>query len=124
VGDVASFPWSDARHVRIEHWQVATDHAGALARYWMTGEESPRLVPYFWSDQYGKKIQVLGHPRPDDDVVRVKDTGAGQWLGLYSRDGQVTGVVGLSQPRALMLSKPLLEHPTTLEEAFTRAPWA
>jgi NADPH-dependent 2,4-dienoyl-CoA reductase/sulfur reductase-like enzyme len=110
--------------VRIEHWQVAADHAGALARHWMTGEESPRLIPYFWSDQYGKKIQMLGHPSALDDVVRVKDAGEGQWLALYSHDGVVTGLVALGQPRALMLSKPLLERETTLEQALALAPWA
>jgi len=124
VGDVASFPWNDGTHVRIEHWQVATDHAAALARHWMTGEQSPRLIPYFWSDQYGKKIQMLGHPRPDDDVLRVKDTGEGQWLGVYSRSGVVTGLIALNQPRALMLSKVLLEIPTSLDDALSTAPWA
>ncbi len=123
VGDVASFPWDGSR-VRIEHWQVATDHAGALARYWMTGEEASPVIPYFWSDQYGKKIQMLGHPRPDDDVLRVKDTGEGQWLALYSRGGVVTGLIGLNQPRALMLSKVLLERTTTLDEALRVAPWS
>src|ERR1035437_9519576 len=107
VGDVASFPWTNGEHVRIEHWQVATDHAGALARHWITGEDSPTLIPYFWSDQYGQKIQMLGHPRPSDDVVRVKHTGENQWLALYVRDGIVTGLIALGQPRALMLSKPL-----------------
>jgi 3-phenylpropionate/trans-cinnamate dioxygenase ferredoxin reductase subunit len=124
VGDVASFPWSDGSHVRIEHWQVATEHAGALARHWMTGEQSPTLIPYFWSEQYGKKIQLLGHPRPDDEVERVKDTGEGQWLGVYSRAGVVTGLVALNQPRALMLSKPLLEQLTSLDDALEKAPWA
>jgi 3-phenylpropionate/trans-cinnamate dioxygenase ferredoxin reductase subunit len=123
VGDVASFPWSDGTHVRIEHWQVATDHAGALVRHWMSGESSPRLIPYFWSDQYGQKIQVLGHPHPDDDVVRVKEVDGVHWLGLYSRAGVVSGLVALNQPRALMLSKGLLEHPTTLDDAHTSAPW-
>ena len=124
VGDVASFPWTNGEHVRIEHWQVAADHAGALARHWMTGEDSPMLIPYFWSDQYGQKIQMLGHPRPSDDVVRVKDTGENQWLALYVRDGIVTGLIALGQPRALMLSKPLLAHPTALEDALASAPWA
>ena len=124
VGDVASFPWSQGTHVRIEHWQVATDHAGALARYWTTGESSPVVIPYFWSDQYGKKIQMLGHPRPDDDVVKVKDTGEGQWLGLYSRSGVVSGLIALNQPRALMLSRGLLELSTTLDDALALAPWA
>jgi hypothetical protein len=82
-------------------------------------------VPYFWSDQYAKKIQLLGHPRPDDDVVRVSGSDEeAKWLALYSRDGVVTGVVTLSQPRGLMLSKVLLEESTTLDEALLRAPWA
>ena len=124
VGDVASFPWRDGSMVRIEHWQVAADHAASLALYWTRGIEPALLVPYFWSDQYGKKIQMLGHPRPDDDVIRVKETQEGQWLALYSHDGVVTGAVALNQPRALMLSKGLLEKVTTMGEALELAPWA
>jgi hypothetical protein len=36
----------------------------------------------------------------------------------------VSGIVTLSNPRALMLSKPLLEDPVTLANALERAPWA
>jgi hypothetical protein len=48
----------------------------------------------------------------------------GKWLALYSRDGVVTGTVTLSQPRALMLTKHLLESPSTLARALHDAPWA
>jgi len=123
VGDVARFPYH-GELARIEHWQVATDHASALARYWTTGDDGAPLVPYFWSDQYGKKIQMLGHPRADDEVTKVKETPDGHWLGLYHRAGRVTGLVALSQPRALMLSRGLLEHTTSLTDALARAPWA
>jgi NADPH-dependent 2,4-dienoyl-CoA reductase/sulfur reductase-like enzyme len=129
IGDVARFSWPNVMGeelVRIEHWEVANTHANALARFWMTGE-GPRelMVPYFWSDQYGKKIQMLGHARPDDDVTRVEGSpDEGKWLALYSRDGVVTGIVTLSQPRALALSKPLLESPATLEGALKDRPWA
>jgi hypothetical protein len=36
----------------------------------------------------------------------------------------VTGIVTLSQPRGLMLSKHLLESPSTLDLALDDAPWA
>jgi len=129
IGDVARFTWPNvtgSELVRIEHWEVANGHASSLARYWMTGEESTQLmVPYFWSDQYGKKIQMLGHPRPDDDVVRVSGSDdEGKWLALYSRSGIVTGIVTLSNPRALMLSRPLLEESITIDSAKSSAPWA
>ena len=58
IGDVAKFPFEGAL-TRIEHWQVATDHAAALSSYWAKGEVAPDMVPYFWSDQYGKKIEKL-----------------------------------------------------------------
>ena len=128
IGDVARFSWPNVMGeelVRIEHWEVANVHANALAHYWMTGEGARALmVPYFWSDQYGKKIQMLGHPRADDDVVRVSGSpDEGKWLALFSRGGVVTGIVALSHPRALMLSKHLLESPSTLELALEDAPW-
>jgi NADPH-dependent 2,4-dienoyl-CoA reductase/sulfur reductase-like enzyme len=129
IGDVARFMWrstTGTELVRIEHWQVANDHAAHLARFW-TGGVTPAalMVPYFWSDQYGKKIQMLGHAKPTDKVTRVIGSSEeGKWVGLYSRDGIVTGVVALSQPRALMLSKIVLDAPTTLDEALERSPWA
>lgn len=128
IGDVARFMWQNPlgeELVRIEHWQVANDHATHLARYWTTGTApEARLVPYFWSDQYGRKIQLLGHPRPSDEVVIVAGSVDEQkWLALYSREGVVTGVVALSQPRALMLSKRLLDETTSLEAALSEQPW-
>ncbi|MFZ0768422.1 MAG: FAD/NAD(P)-binding oxidoreductase, partial [Acidimicrobiales bacterium] len=129
IGDVARFPFTNSAGeelIRIEHWEVATNQAAQLARFWMSGESATSItVPYFWSDQYGKKIQQLGYPHSTDDVVRVSGSLAeGKWLALYSREGAVTGAVSLSQPRDLSLSHVLLESPTTLAEAMAMAPWS
>jgi NADPH-dependent 2,4-dienoyl-CoA reductase/sulfur reductase-like enzyme len=129
IGDVARFIVTSALGedaARIEHWEVATEHAAELARFWTSEERSSAVtIPYFWSDQYGKKIQMLGHPRPSDDVVMVEGSREqGKWLALYSREGYVTGVVSLSQPRGLALSKKLLEEPSTLKSALEGAPWS
>ncbi len=126
LGDVARFTWRGPlgeQLVRIEHWQVAADHAASLARYWVRGESLPPLVPYFWSDQYGRKIQLLGHPHPGDDVTRVLERDDGRWLALYSHGAVVTGVVGLNMPRQLTLSRRLLESGTSLDVATRDAPW-
>ncbi len=128
IGDVARFPWAGPAGVeraRIEHWQVANDHAMELARRWTAPAEPHHpLVPYFWSDQYGAKIQVLGHPRPTDVVqVVAGDPRDARFVALYSRDEVVTGVVALRSPRALALARPILLAPTTLGDALARAPW-
>ncbi len=126
LGDVARVvEVAGERGVRREHWQVAADHAEALARAWAGAEPSAlAATPYFWSDQYGKKIQLLGRPRPSDDVVPVVGSrGAGRWMALYARRGVVTGAVALSQPRALMLAKPLVDADARLDDALAEAPW-
>lgn len=127
IGDVARFTWSSAlgdAAVRIEHWQVASDHATALANYWVHGVASPPMVPYFWSDQYGKKIQLLGHPHADHAVTLVAGSlDEGRWLAAYHHEGRVTGLLSLSQPRWLMVSKVALDEHWTVEELVSRAPW-
>lgn len=112
--------------VRREHWQVAVDHAESLARAWAGAAPSPvPATPYFWSDQYGAKIQLLGSARPDDDVVVVLgEPGGERWLALYARRGRVTAALSLSQPRALMRAKPLVDAGARLEDALGAAPWA
>jgi NADPH-dependent 2,4-dienoyl-CoA reductase/sulfur reductase-like enzyme len=129
IGDVARFNWRSVigiESVRIEHWEVANVHASTLARHWMSGVEPEELmVPYFWSDQYGQKIQMLGHAQPSDHVLRVSGSDEGaKWLALYSRNDVVTGLVSLNNPRALVLSRLLLEEPTTPEQALALAPWS
>jgi NADPH-dependent 2,4-dienoyl-CoA reductase/sulfur reductase-like enzyme len=127
LGDVARFVHTsglDQEHIRVEHWQVAADHAWHLAHRWMDEAAIP-AVPYFWSDQYGKKIQMLGHPRPDDEVVMVSGSAEEmKWLSLYVRDNVVTGILALSNPRGLATAKIVLDTLTTIDDARTLAPWA
>jgi 3-phenylpropionate/trans-cinnamate dioxygenase ferredoxin reductase subunit len=123
LGDVARFPWR-GEPTRLEHWQVAHDSAMTLAAWWASDEEIAPLVPYFWSDQYGHKVQVLGRPRPSATVHVVRGSFAeSRLVALYEEAGLVSAIVGLDQPRALMLSRPLLATPTTLDEARRLAPW-
>jgi hypothetical protein len=68
---------------------------------------------------------MIGHAKPTDEVHLVSGSvKEGKWTALYSRNGVVTGVVALNHPRALMLSKVLLDRKTLLDEALLRAPWA
>lgn len=83
------------------------------------------MIPYFWSDQMGKKIQLIGHPRSSDEVTLVSGNPEDlKWVAIYARHGLVTGVVALSNPRGLTKSRVLLEKVTTLEDALALAPWS
>ena len=123
VGDVAR--WHNplyGEHMRLEHWTNATEQAAAVARN-IVGEPTPFApVPYFWSDQFDAKIQVLGAARADDDVRVVRGSlDGGKFLALYGRGGRLTGAVGLSSARHVMALRPLLAEGTAYDDAIAHA---
>lgn len=85
LGDCASFPDPrTGRRVRLESVQAATDHARLIAAQIGKGSEAPyAAVPWFWSDQGDRKLQIAGLAGPDateeilaDGIVaRVDDLG-------------------------------------------------
>ncbi|MEX5720873.1 NAD(P)/FAD-dependent oxidoreductase [Geodermatophilus maliterrae] len=102
VGDCAS-TWSAeaGRALRSEHWTAALEQP-VTAVATLLGEDpaAPAPVPYFWSEQYGSRIQFAGSRR-DGDVVRVLegDPAERSFLAVYERDGRPVAVLGMDQPR-------------------------
>jgi NADPH-dependent 2,4-dienoyl-CoA reductase/sulfur reductase-like enzyme len=135
AGDLARWPapgWrgltTPVETIRVEHRTNAAEQGDVAAASlladlgWITvaAEDEPRsyTVPYVWSDQYKVKIQVLGLPRPDDEVVIVEgDPAERRFLALHGREGRLAGVVGFARPRHVMSLRPLLERNATLDEA-------
>ena len=124
IGDVARFRWLGAGHdeqVRIEHWQTAADHGVHAAKVLLAGGPLAPVfaaVPYFWSDQWGKKIQVLGHPGADDDVaVLMAPDDEGRFLVAFHAGEFLTGVLAVSKPRQLMAFRTMLGEGATIDQA-------
>jgi 3-phenylpropionate/trans-cinnamate dioxygenase ferredoxin reductase subunit len=122
AGDLAR--WFDERlgvDIRIEHWTNAAEQGVAAARSLLAGRHRAATyspVPYFWSDQYDTKIQVIGHPHPDDEVIVVDGSfDERRFVALYGRQGRLTAALGFSRPRQLMGFRPLVEAQAPLDEA-------
>jgi 3-phenylpropionate/trans-cinnamate dioxygenase ferredoxin reductase subunit len=123
AGDLAR--WFDQRvgeELRIEHWTNAAEQGMTAARNLLAGRPAavPYMpVPYFWSDQYDTKIQVIGHPRPGDEVVVVDGSPEERrFVALYGRDGKFSAALGFSRPRQLMAYRALLESGATFDAAL------
>jgi 3-phenylpropionate/trans-cinnamate dioxygenase ferredoxin reductase subunit len=127
AGDLARwFDESIGEEIRIEHWTNAAEQGVAAARSLLAGaRDAPSYssIPYFWSDQYDTKIQMIGHPRPDDEVVVVDGSlDQRRFVALYGRAGRLTAAIGFSRPRQLMGFRPLLEAQVSLDEARAHLP--
>lgn len=107
VGDCAN--WYDPRagsHRRVEHWTGARerpDAAVAALLSWGAAEPGVPRPPYFWSDQYGVKIQFAGHAAGADSVtVEEGAPGDRSFLAVYRCGGQPVAVLAMDQPRLFM----------------------
>lgn len=104
VGDCAvSYDQQAGGVVATEHWTHALEQP-ATAVATLLGRSLPArprsAVPYFWSDQYGVRIQFAGHRR-DGDSVRVVagDPQDRCFVAVYERDGEAVAVLGMDQPK-------------------------
>ena len=101
VGDCAA-AWSHATggHRRVEHWTHALEVPTAAAATLLGTVAPPPPVPYFWSDQYGARIQFAGSRRDGDEVRVVEGSLADRsFLAVYERAGEPVAVLGMNQPR-------------------------
>ncbi len=123
AGDIARFPFR-GEDVRIEHWQMATDMGAAAATSLLAGRAAAPAfdpVPYFWSDQYKEKIQMLGRPDPSDEVVVVDGDLDNRFVALYRHGHELSAAIALTRPRQLMAIRPLIARRAGFDEALAVA---
>jgi 3-phenylpropionate/trans-cinnamate dioxygenase ferredoxin reductase subunit len=118
VGDVAAW-WSRryGSHLRVEHWDNAL-HSPSVVAAELTGDDLPHdPVPYVWSEQFGRFLQLAGRPGPDDTMVwrgdpRTDAAWSICWLGA---DSSVRAVLAVDRPRDATQARRLAERGTVVD---------
>lgn len=112
VGDVAA--WQEpvsGEHLRVEHWTSATEQARVIARsiVGLAPDAGASLLPYFWSDQYKTKLQLVGRPERATSVALFSAPDKPrQVAGLYFKGDSVVAAVTFSAPHLLARFRPLV----------------
>ncbi len=112
VGDVARWDHPDyGQTIRIEHWTNAAEQAEVAAQTLLEGDAAPAYAPtpYFWSDQFGVKIQFVGHTQPGDEVALVDgDPEENRFVAAYGRNGRLVAALGVRRPARVMTMQKLI----------------
>jgi 3-phenylpropionate/trans-cinnamate dioxygenase ferredoxin reductase component len=87
--------------VRHEHWTNAVQQPAAAVASLLGRVTAARpAAPYFWSDQYGSRLQFAGHRQPDDPVEIIEgDPADRRFVAGYRRHGELVAVLAMNQPK-------------------------
>lgn len=91
------------RRIRLESWQNAEEGGGAAGRSMAGAAATPPKRPWFWTDQFGLNIQMLGLPAANDRVaLSGPEAAAGAVYRTVDREtGRLTGIMAFDAPKAL-----------------------
>jgi len=127
AGDVARWPNArfDDRLMRVEQWDNAIDMGAHAARRLLVelngGDAAPFApVPWFWSDQYDRKIQLAGLVGPTAEVVQGT-IAEGRFVQIYGdADGRCCGALCWNRPRQAIQARQLIAEGGDLDQARER----
>jgi len=111
VGDCTFHPNAVlGRSLRLESVHNALEQAKTAASNICGEEATYAQVPWFWSDQYDLKLQIVGLSQGYDEVVMRGDPLTRSFACLYLRDGQLIAVDAVNSPKDFMQSKALIAN--------------
>jgi anthranilate 1,2-dioxygenase large subunit len=123
AGDCALYHHPVAgRRICLESWHNAEEQGAAAGRSMAgAGPAASPKRPWFWTDQFGANIQMLGLIGPRDTVAfsRPSEAAGAVYRAIDRETGRLTGVVAFSDARAIHAARAELDSilPFDLEAA-------
>lgn len=128
VGDCASFPSARyGQRLLVHHWDNAlqgprTVAANVIAEDLGEPAQIYDPVPYFWSEQFGRFVQYVGHHAVADTLVWRGDPAGVSWSVLWLRDGALVALLAVGRPRDLAQGRKLVMTGTRLDPTAAADP--
>ncbi|MGB2394766.1 MAG: NAD(P)/FAD-dependent oxidoreductase [Pseudomonadales bacterium] len=95
------------KRLRLESVPNAMDQARTAAANMLDINKRYAAVPWFWSDQYDLKLQMLGFSGDADASVLRGDPSALQFAQFYLSEGKIVAVDAVNSPKEFMVAKQL-----------------
>ena len=108
AGDCTNFPRNGQR-VRLESVQNAADQGDLVARIIAGESVTYNALPWFWSDQYDCKLQIVGlNHGHNHTVLRPGADDSSQSIWYYA-DKQLLAIDAMNEPKSYAFGRMIIE---------------
>lgn len=109
IGDCSNHPNPILdRRLRLESVPNAMEQSRVTAANIVGKDKTYASMPWFWSDQYDLKLQMLGFSADGEEVVQRGDMESQEFAVFYLKDGAIVAVDAVNSPREFMAAKQLV----------------
>ncbi len=118
AGDCTNYPnLFYGRRMRLESVQNAMDQARTAADNLVGIDSVYDAQPWFWSDQYDLKLQMVGLSQGYDETVVRGNPDERSFSVFYLKDGVIISMDAISRPKDFMMSKKLIAERVAPDKA-------
>ncbi len=89
----------EAAKIRVERWRVEEQHGRVAALNMLGRSIIYDAVPVFWTIQYLKRLDYVGHASEWGKIVLHGDPGKPQFIAYYIKDRHIAAAAGLDRDR-------------------------
>ena len=112
IGDCTNHPNPLlGRRLRLESVPNAMEQARVASANIRGDAKTYAAIPWFWSDQYELKLQMVGFSADGNQQVLRGDMAANQFAVFYLKDGVVVAADTVNSPKEFMLCKQMIGKP-------------
>ena len=104
------------RRLRLESVPNAMEQARVASTNMLGGDKVYAAIPWFWSDQYELKLQMVGFSADGDSSVVRGEKSTNEFAVFYMKEGKVVAVDAVNSPREFMVCKQLYGKPVNSED--------
>jgi len=110
-GDCTNHPNNKLnRRLRLESVHNAMEQSKTVASSIMGNKIAYNQVPWFWSDQYDHKLQIVGLSGEHDQVLIRGSQDESKFMLFYLKDEELIAVDAVNNPKEFLICRKLVEN--------------
>ena len=98
------------RKLRLESVHNAMEQSKTVASSIMGNKTAYNQVPWFWSDQYDHKLQIVGLSGDHDEVLIRGDLAESKFMLFYLKAEELIAVDAVNNPKEFLICRKLVEN--------------